>query len=195
MKLKRRTCKLNLKNLRTKFNIDVGLWSKLKIEETKLGITLDDVLKTLSKDRRDQIKSSQVVILPINFEDIDNIDKQPFRDRAITVNKLLKNENIKSELLEGEEHRQILELRGFDFLMPTILFVVADPTARSVVINIISEIIYDGLKFLTRKNKEQTPLELEFVRITKDGSLTSIKYQGSAEDFGEISKKLKSLGD
>ena len=165
----------------------------MKIEEKKLKITFDDLLKILPKDKRDQIKSSDVLILPINFEDLGKIDEQPFRDRTVTVNKLLRNGNVKSQLFEGDEHRPILELRGFDFLMPPILFLVTDPTTRSIAINIISDFIYDGLKFLTRRDRKNTSLELEFLKVSKDGSLTSIKYQGSAEDFKEISKKLKSF--
>ena len=165
----------------------------MEIEEKKLKITFDALLKTLPKDKRDQIKSSEVLILPINFEDLEKIDEQPFRTRAITVNKLLRNGNVKSELFESDKHRPILELRGLDFLIPPILFLVTDPDARSIAINIISEFIYDRLKFLTRRGRKNTPLELEFVKVARDGSLTSIKYQGSAEDFEEISKKLKSF--
>lgn len=165
----------------------------MEIEEKKLKITFDNLLKTLPKDKRDQIKSSEVLILPINFEDLEKIDEQPFRTHAITVNKLLRNGNVKSELFEGDKHRPILELRGLDFFMPPILFLVTDPTARSIAINIISEFIYDRLKFLTRRGRKNTPLELEFIKVTRDGGLTSIKYQGSADDFEKISKKLKSF--
>lgn len=165
----------------------------MEIEERKLKITLDDLLKILPTEKRGRLKSSEILILPMKFEDLEKIDEQPFRDRVIEINKLLRNENVKSELFEGDIHRPILEFRGFDFLMPTILFLATDPNIRSIAINIISQMIYDGLKFLSKKDKKHTPLELEFVKVSEDGTLTSIKYKGSAEDFGEISKKLKIL--
>lgn len=167
--------------------------AELKVEERELGVTFEDLLKVLPEEKRGQISSSEVVILPMNFADLEKINEQPFRDRSIQVYKLLRDGNVKTELFEGEKSRPELELRAFDLLMPTVMFLVTDPTVRSVVINIISQIIYDGLKFLSKKDKKRTPLELEFVKVSPDGTMTSVKYEGTAEDFAEISEKLKAL--
>ena len=165
----------------------------MKVEESELRITFDDLLVSLPKDKRKQIASSDAIILPINFHNPEKIGEQPFRDRTIEINKLLRNKGIKSELFEGETQRPILELRGIDFIMPTIAFLTTDPNVRTIVINIISQIIYDGLKFLTKRAEKQTPVLFEFIEISKNGSLKSIKFQGSAEEFEEISKALRNF--
>jgi hypothetical protein len=163
----------------------------MEIEERELSITLDDLLKSISLSKRTYVKSSQVLILPLNFEDLSKISEKPFRDCAIEINKLLRNEGIKSELLEGQKHRQLLELRSYNFLIPAILFLVTDPTTRSIVIDIVSQIIYDGLKFLTKRNKSRTPLEIELVTVSQNGKLKSLKFKGTAEDFEDVAKELR----
>lgn len=50
----------------------------MQIQERALEITLDNLLEVVPKDRRDKISSSEVLILPKDFEKLEKIDEQPF---------------------------------------------------------------------------------------------------------------------
>ena len=163
----------------------------LEIEEFIFEIEAKDLLKNLSQERRNKIVSSDVIILPNNFSDIDEINNQPFNEEAIHLHKILREKEIQSELLEDKKHRPVLELRGFEVILPPILLLATDPIVQAFVINIVSNYIYDKIKKLSNKEKKQTPLELEVVKTSDEGNLVSIKYKGSAKDFEKISKSLK----
>jgi len=168
----------------------------LEIEKCNFGIEPNDLLKNLSKKRRDKIISSQVLVLPNNFSSIDDLDNEPFNEEAIHLHKILRENEIRSELLEDEKHRPVLELRGFEVILPPILLLVNDPIVQAFVINILSNYIYDKIKNLSKKEKKQTPIKLEVVKTNSKGNLFSIKYKGSAEDFEKISTSLKeNLGE
>lgn len=92
-------------------------------------------------------------------------------------------------------HRPVLDLRELRFIIPAILFLATDPNVRSLAINIISQMIYDEIKHLLKRDRKRTTVELEFVKVLEDGTLTSVKYRGSADEFDVISKKLKSLSE
>ena len=147
--------------------------------------------QNLSQGRRDKIDTSDVVVLPDNFSNINEIDNQPFNEEAIHLHKILRENEIQSELLEDKEHRPVLELRGFEVILPPILLLATDPNLQAIVINIVSNYIYDKIKKLSEKQKEETPIGLEVVKTSDKGNLVSIKYSGSAKDFETISKSLK----
>jgi hypothetical protein len=163
----------------------------LEIKQKSFEIDSRDLLQKLSQERRTEIGLSQVIDLPNNFSNIDEISKQPFNEEAIHLHKILRENKIQSELLEDKEHRPVLELRGFEVILPPILLLATDPTVQAFVINILSNYIYDKIKKLSEKQKEQTPIALEVVKTSDKGNLVSIKYSGSAKDFETISKHLK----
>jgi hypothetical protein len=165
--------------------------NSLEKEEFVFEITPEDLMNNLSKKRRGEIGSSDVLVLPNKFNEIENIDTQPFNEEAIHLHKILREKEIHSELLEGEKHRPTLELRGFEVILPPIILLASDPLVQSFVINIVSNYVYDKIKRLSKKEKEQTPIQLEVIKSDNKGNLLSVKYKGTANDFEEISKDLK----
>lgn len=156
----------------------------------KSNITFESIYKEEYIPKDDDFKKANCLILPYkNFR--SGVD-YCFGEYTSEILQYLK-ENSKGDVLvdvaaTDENYREI-ELHSFRlqigiFITTSILL--------PVVINLVSNYVYDKIKRLHRKEGE-VAVHVEYISVLPDGSSKLLNYEGPADKLGEITRNIKQL--
>lgn len=156
----------------------------------KSDITFGSVYKEEYVPKDESFKRANCLILPYkNFR--DGVD-YCFSEYAREVLEYLKENpdgNILMDIAAADEYYQTIELHSLHLKVG--IFVTTS-ILLPVVVNLVSNYVYDKIKSLHRKESE-VEVYVEYISELPDGSSISLNYEGPADKLGEITKNLKKL--
>ncbi|WP_121965724.1 hypothetical protein [Myroides sp. N17-2] len=155
-----------------------------KIEEVELNDSLSKLSIT---------PLTELAFVPENLDSVNDVNEFIYTETVIELNKYFENRNIKIQTLGGEP--QLLRSRkNADIYLPSIFMtssiILDNANTLSVILNIISNYIYDNIKGKIGVKKAQ----IEFIIEKKErGKYSKIDYKGDAEGLKQLEKIIKSL--
>jgi len=132
--------------------------------------------------------------LPRNFEEAVSRQELVHETLTIEIRKALREKGIKESRLEreGERYPTVLERAG-DFVVPTVfisMFLSQNPEVLSIVINVISNYIYDFLK--NKKSRDEITFSAVF-EISQRKKYLKIDYKGTESAMDKIKPIIESI--
>jgi hypothetical protein len=152
---------------------------------SKVESGLDHILSGLILDSKitETVHSASAVILP--WVGRPEHSAPVFQSGTRELYRYLQRnipEGLNVEVASSEEGYEELTEHADLWVFPAI-FIAQNPTAVTVILNLLSNYIYDRIKTLLPGRKAEVKIE---ILLAQKNSLVSIKYKGPAESFEKI---------
>lgn len=149
---------------------------KIEINEEKSSITFETVLSNFSADLkfREQLSEANILIIPHKMR---REGKNIFPNKTVELFRYLQNnspDQVKIDIATKDE--EYLDLAQHCALIE-IATIIAYEAVASILLSLIASYIYDRI----RPNGSRVVSEI--IIVSKDGSSTSIKYNGPATEY------------
>jgi hypothetical protein len=160
--------------------------NEIEVKEEKSSITFQNVLSDFSNDLelKKQLAEASILIIPHRMKYEGKTSIFPVGTVEL-YHHLLENspENVMiniatrdDEYLELAQHSALIELAT----------IIAYTSVTTILLNLISSYIYDAIR------QEGSRVKSEIIIVNRDGSSTSIKYNGPAKEYyNTLSEVLK----
>jgi hypothetical protein len=150
---------------------------EIEVKEEKSSITFETVLSNFSADieLREQLAKASILIIPhrMKYEGrasifvVGTIDLYRHLLENSPDNVIVNIATKDDEYIELAQHSALIELAT----------TIACETVASILLGLITNYIYDAI------TQEGSRVKSEMIIVNKDGSSTSIKYNGPAKEY------------
>jgi len=136
---------------------------------------------------------AKLAVLPENIIEASNVDEFIFTETLVDLNKLFKINEVDFEIF-GQDTEMYRSRKSADLYLPAFFVslsaIAQNPNVISVVLNLLSNYIYDALKgSIVRKT---ATVEI-YIETNKNGKAKKISYKGNAEGIKHLDKVIKNL--
>jgi hypothetical protein len=137
--------------------------------------------------------TSDFAILPLNFENVTNIDEFRHASEAATVRTLFRNGSIPlTEIIPSDKKPAYVQNNAFEWLAPTLFvssaLISSNPNLIAIALGVIANYATDFFKGFT--GKPEVKIEI-VVEKTKTRTCKKISYQGTPEGLANLSDVIK----
>ena len=157
---------------------------EIEVKEEKSSITFETVLSNFSADLelREQLAEASILIIPhemkydgrTNIFPVGTVELYRYFLKNSPDNVMINIATKDDEYLELAQHSALIELAT----------TIADEAVASILLGLITNYIYDTIR------QEGGRVKSEMVIVNKDGSSTSIKYNGPAKEYYDTVREI-----
>lgn len=158
-----------------------GLESKERFEVSSSDITFEQLVKDAPEELSSNINDVDVVILPSHETD------DSFYSGSLDTLDYLNGNDLKTEIYANDEDYKELGLHGADIWLGTFFvknFVIP------IFCGVVASYIYEKLKA-----KKDDKISLKFIVEKKDGTTSTVAFDGKVEEVGKALDAVKEFSN
>lgn len=141
---------------------------------------------------------SGVILLPLNFDSAASITELRHAATTSTVKKLLLQSGVPlHDLLERSQRPPYIKNKSADWVFPTIFISTSlmanNPTATSIVLNVVSSYIYEMLRHAPGRDRTAKLSVVVEQQNGKGRTYKSINYEGPATELKTLEDSIREV--
>lgn len=160
--------------------------SKLEIRES--NVSFETVYQSDYAPKDEKFRQANCLIIP--YENFRSGVDYCFSEYAQEVLEYSRdNPDLKMDIAATDDNYKVIELHS---LLLQIGIFVATSIVLPVVVNVVSNFVYDKIKELHRK-KDDVEVSVTFISVNADGTSKQISYDGPVDKLETVINKVKEL--